>query len=79
MSCSIKSMRNTSLMLSRYELFIPLHQLWLGYMAELLGLGAMPKNLPHNPAIPDSSSMHGKLVKADFHGSIMSGRSYIIQ
>ncbi|EJD06793.1 RNase P/MRP, p29 subunit [Fomitiporia mediterranea MF3/22] len=55
----------------RYELFVPLHHLWLGYMSELLGLGPLPTKLPENPSMPNSASMHPKLVKADFHGSIL--------
>jgi len=50
---------------ARWELFVPLHRLWLGYMSELLGLGA---------AMPPAAGMHAKLVKADFHGSIVTVR-----
>ena len=58
---------------SRYELFVPLHHLWLGYMSELLGLGALPERLPDSPPLPNSAAMHAKLVKADFHGSVLTG------
>ena len=27
-------------------------------------------------AVPSAAGMHAKLVKADFHGSIMTGRSF---
>ena len=59
----------------RFELFLPLHRLWLGYMSELLGL---PVSSPGDALVgqanmPSSAGMHAKLVKADFHGSIMTG------
>lgn len=63
--------------LSRYHLFLPLHQMWMGYMSELLGLQPRPSQpAPTSVAkdMPKSSGMHPKLVKADFHGSIMTGR-----
>ena len=60
----------------RYDQLLPLHHLWLGYMSELLGLPNAPETLPHPSAIsaslPQSSSMHPKLLKADFHGSILT-------
>ncbi|KAH8118166.1 RNase P/MRP, p29 subunit [Phellopilus nigrolimitatus] len=56
----------------KYELFVPLHHLWLGYMSELLGLSQLPTPLPSNPTMPSSAAIHGKLVKADFHGSIIT-------
>src|ERR1700722_3226354 len=57
----------------RFELFLPLHHLWLGYMSELLGLPP-PQSTPLSThLVPSSASMHAKLIKADFHGSIMTG------
>ncbi|THH04257.1 hypothetical protein EW145_g5654 [Phellinidium pouzarii] len=56
----------------KYELFIPLHHLWLGYMSELLCLSQAPASQPTNPTMPNSAAMHGKLVKADFHGSVIA-------
>ena len=70
---------------------MPLHQLWLGYMSELLGLGVAPPPPPlpaeerqgsssvdRAPAVPQpAGTMHAKLIKADFHGSIMTGQSVI--
>ncbi|ETW82598.1 RNase P, partial [Heterobasidion irregulare TC 32-1] len=53
----------------RWDLFIPLRRLWLGYMSELLGLASPPAS-----GMPSSAGMHAKLVKADFHGSIMTVR-----
>ena len=71
----------------RWDAFVPLHRLWLGYMSELLGLvtevyaQARGKGLEQGQtapamktAMPMAAGMHAKLVKADFHGSIMTGR-----
>jgi ribonuclease P protein subunit POP4 len=65
---------NTTLfiILPRFDLFLPLHLLWMGYMSELLGLSP-PPSTPATELIPNASSMHAKLVKADFHGSILTG------
>lgn len=57
----------------RFDLFLPLHQLWMGYMSELLGLSP-PSSVPVAEAMPNASSMHPKLVKADFHGSLLTVR-----
>ena len=58
----------------RWELFVPLHRLWCGYMSELLPLSASPANGSASPmAMPMAVGMHAKLVKADFHGSIVTG------
>ncbi|KAH8829671.1 RNase P/MRP, p29 subunit [Flagelloscypha sp. PMI_526] len=56
----------------RFELFVPLHFMWMGYMSELLSLPPAPPVLPMNPSPPSSAAMHAKLVKADFHGSILT-------
>jgi hypothetical protein len=45
----------------KYDLFVPLHQLWLGYIDELLASNASP--LVHSQ----------KLIKADYHGAVMTG------
>ena len=68
-------------------MFVPLHRLWLGYMSELLGLvtevhaqaqaqarGKGQTAPAMKAAMPMAAGMHAKLVKADFHGSIMTGR-----
>lgn len=52
--------------LFRFDLFVPLHHLWMGYMSELLMLNAAE--------IPSSASIHPKLLKADFSGSFVSGK-----
>ncbi|KAH9842811.1 RNase P/MRP, p29 subunit [Rhodofomes roseus] len=62
---------------TKFQLFLPLHALWMGYMTELLALPPAPSganNQPITEAIPNSAAMHAKLVKADFHGSIMAVR-----
>lgn len=45
----------------RYDLFEPLHQLWLGYIKELYNQG-------HDPLV-----FRQKLLKADYHGAIFEG------
>ncbi|KAG2032162.1 RNase P subunit p29-like protein [Suillus americanus] len=57
----------------KFDLFLPLHQLWMGYISELLGLSP-PSSVPVGEAMPNASSMHPKLVKADFHGSLLTVR-----
>ena len=53
---------------AKWALFVPLHRLWCGYMAELLGpTGTV------SVAQAAAAGMHAKLVKADFHGSIVTG------
>ncbi|PPR00119.1 hypothetical protein CVT26_008899 [Gymnopilus dilepis] len=61
---------------AKFDLFLPLHHLWMGYMSELL---VLPQKAPRTPApdaaskaMPSSSGMHPKLLKADYHGSIMT-------
>ncbi|KAF8193306.1 Rof/RNase P-like protein [Pholiota molesta] len=61
---------------AKFDLFLPLHALWMGYMSELFGLPPKPAQPPSAEAaakaMPNSSGMHPKLLKADFHGSIMT-------
>lgn len=59
----------------RFELYLPLHRLWVGYISELLGLGPHPAGMrtEQKEVMPNVATMHAKLVKADFHGSIMTG------
>ncbi|KAJ6626029.1 Rof/RNase P-like protein [Mycena sp. CBHHK59/15] len=54
---------------AKFTLFLPLHHLWMGYMSELLNL-PQPSSGPPRP--PSGAAMHPKLLKADFHGSIMT-------
>lgn len=49
-------------------------------MAELLGLPPRPQD-PIDPSavrMPNTLNMQTKLVKADFHGSFVSGKSELI-
>ena len=71
--------------LFRWDAFVPLHRLWLGYMSELLGLGVAPSALEElkGPAsasvaaLPQpAGTIQAKLIKADFHGSVMTGQSF---
>lgn len=65
----------TRLLFDRFELFIPLHQLWMGYMSELLGLGVPDaSSSSHEGKMPSVSSMHAKLVKADLNGALLTGK-----
>ncbi|KAJ7271221.1 RNase P/MRP, p29 subunit [Mycena rebaudengoi] len=55
---------------AKFSLFLPLHHLWMGYMSEMLNL---PRPSSSPPRAPSSvASMHPKLLKADFHGSIVT-------
>ncbi|MBW0489928.1 hypothetical protein O181_029643 [Austropuccinia psidii MF-1] len=69
----------------RYDTFIPLHSLWLGYMSELLGIqlkidqGVLEINNPQSSGppskldkdIPPAMAMQAKLLKADYHGAFI--------
>ena len=55
-----------------------MHNLWMGYMSELLGLSRYSASVSCPQTMPGSSAMHPKLLKADFHGSIMTGLSLCI-
>ncbi|KAL7283321.1 hypothetical protein ACG7TL_002750 [Trametes sanguinea] len=59
---------------TKFSLFVPLHSLWLGYMTELLSLSLPPTRAESNPAtaLPGSAGMHAKLIKADFHGAVIT-------
>ncbi|KAH6880178.1 Rof/RNase P-like protein [Coprinopsis sp. MPI-PUGE-AT-0042] len=59
----------------KYSSLLPLHHLWLGYMSELLNLPQPPSAGISAASIakqaPASSSVHPKLLKADFHGAFL--------
>ncbi|KAK7055579.1 ribonuclease P protein subunit [Favolaschia claudopus] len=55
---------------AKFALFLPLHHLWMGYMSELLNL---PKSSSGPPRAPQGAAIHPKLLKADFHGSFITG------
>lgn len=57
---------------AKFALFVPMHNLWMGYMSELLGLSRYSASVSSPQTMPGSSGMHPKLLKADFHGSIMT-------
>ena len=62
--------------MDRHSQLLPLHHLWMGYMSELLGLPTPPVG-PIRPETigsntPSSSSMHPKLLRADFHGAVLT-------
>ncbi|KAF8626412.1 hypothetical protein AX17_006579 [Amanita inopinata Kibby_2008] len=59
----------------KFNNMLPLHHLWMDYMSELLGLaqsGSMNSDTKAFPQTYSSAGIHPKLVKADFHGSMMS-------
>ncbi|KAG8527567.1 uncharacterized protein KY384_007720 [Bacidia gigantensis] len=49
----------------KYELYVPLHKLWLGYMWEILGIGE-----GRTPFIT-ADSKGGILTSADYHGALL--------
>uniref|UniRef100_A0A1A8FM12 Processing of 4, ribonuclease P/MRP subunit n=1 Tax=Nothobranchius korthausae TaxID=1143690 RepID=A0A1A8FM12_9TELE len=53
----------------RYELFLPLHQLWRHYIFDLCG-GLKPSSSPQ--------LVQQKLLKADLHGAILTGRCWLV-
>jgi len=57
---------------ARYHLFLPIHQLWVSYIAELLNLSELPDGHFDPDNLPSASVLQGKLVKADFHGAIIT-------
>ncbi|KAI0831208.1 RNase P/MRP, p29 subunit [Trametes gibbosa] len=61
---------------TKFRLFLPLHALWLGYMSELLSLSPQPVIRPGDPAaaMPGAAGMQSKLIKADFHGAVVTVR-----
>ncbi|KAG8957509.1 hypothetical protein FRC03_010070 [Tulasnella sp. 419] len=58
---------------AKYHLFLPIHHLWLGYMAELFNLPSPPTDPSEPPTrVPSSAVIHQKLIKADYHGCIIT-------
>lgn len=49
----------------RYDMYIPLHALWTEYVTDLLGNTS-----------PDSAVLN-KLIRADFHGALLTGGFYL--
>lgn len=60
-------------MIHRFENFVTLHQLWQGYMSELLQAPKIKLNPSDSAYTPNTAAMHVKLVKADYHGAYMKG------
>ncbi|KAG8928429.1 hypothetical protein FRC01_005954 [Tulasnella sp. 417] len=58
---------------AQYSLFLPIHRLWVAYIAELLNLPKQPDDMKA-PSTFNVPAAHAKLVKADFHGAIMTGQ-----
>ncbi|KAK9304643.1 hypothetical protein QLX08_004067 [Tetragonisca angustula] len=62
-SCQVNGMK--------YKDLLPLNQLWLNYMQQVLG----PKfldNIPKDPTDPNWENVNQQLIKADFHGAEIS-------
>ncbi|KAK0210871.1 RNase P subunit p29-like protein [Desarmillaria ectypa] len=61
---------------AKFNIFLPLHHLWMGYMSELLGLNRTSAytGIPTTKDMPSTGSMHAKLLKADLNGSLVSVR-----
>ncbi|KAG8993529.1 hypothetical protein FRB90_000676 [Tulasnella sp. 427] len=56
---------------AQYTLFLPIHRLWVAYIAELLNLSRQPGDSKTPPTL-NVPVAHAKLVKADFHGAIIT-------
>lgn len=52
----------------KYNDLLPLNDLWLKYMKEMLGEKFF-KNIPQDPLDPNWESVNQQLMKADFHGA----------
>ncbi|CAK9832840.1 Ribonuclease P protein subunit p29 [Anthophora retusa] len=55
----------------KYTDLLPLHQLWLNYMQQVLGTKFFT-NIPKDPTDPNWENVNQQLVKADFHGAKIS-------
>lgn len=59
----------------KYSDVLPLNQLWLKYMKEMLGNKSFT-SIPDNPTNPNWENINQQLIKADFHGAkILINRS----
>ncbi|XP_032690973.1 ribonuclease P protein subunit p29 [Odontomachus brunneus] len=59
----------------KYSDVLPLNQLWLKYMREMLGNKSFT-SIPDNPTNPNWENISQQLIKADFHGAkILISRS----
>lgn len=48
-------------------------------MSELMNLSPRPESIPISPTMPNALSLQSKLIKADFHGSIVTGKSRTVE
>lgn len=69
--------------LAKWDLFWPIHLMWIGYIAEVMGLKNRPEMLPTKEevakaALPNIGNMQAKILKADFHGCVIQG-VYLLQ
>lgn len=55
----------------KYDDLLPLNELWLKYMKEMLG-DKFFTNIPQDPLDPNWESVNQQLMKADFHGAEIS-------
>lgn len=55
----------------KYSDLLPLNQLWLQYMREMLGIESFA-SIPKDPSSPNWENVNLQLVKADFHGAKIS-------
>ncbi|XP_011698627.1 PREDICTED: ribonuclease P protein subunit p29 [Wasmannia auropunctata] len=55
----------------RYSDLLPLNQLWLQYMREMLGVESFA-DIPRDPSSPHWENANLQLMKADFHGAKIS-------
>lgn len=63
--------------IARFDLFVALHNLWMDYMSETLALPpASSGSTQHVQA--QAAGMHAKLIKADFHGAMITGIKSVV-
>ncbi|XP_078041958.1 ribonuclease P/MRP subunit POP4 [Augochlora pura] len=55
----------------KYKDLLPLNQLWLNYMQQMLG-SKFFSNVPAGPTDPNWENVNQQLIKADYHGSEIS-------
>jgi ribonuclease P protein subunit POP4 len=64
--------------LAKWDLFWPIHLMWVSYIAESMGLKPRPGMLPtkeevEKAALPNIGNMQARILKADFHGCVVKG------
>lgn len=52
----------------KYNDLLPLNQLWLNYMQQMLG-SKLLTNIPKDPTDSNWETVNQQLIKADFHGA----------